>query len=52
MSDDDVVPDLAAALKKNFAELKIGEDQFEKVEQYTKDVNDNKKDIIYSISIR
>ena len=47
MSDDDVVLDLAAALEKNFAELKIGEDQFEKVEDHTKDVNHKKKDIIY-----
>ena len=46
MSDDDVTY-LAAALEKNFAELKIGEDQFEKVEDHTKDVNDKKKDIIY-----
>ena len=30
---------LAAALEKNFAELKIGEDQFEKVEDHIKDVN-------------
>ena len=30
MSDDDVTY-LAAALEKNFAELKIGEDQFEKL---------------------
>ena len=42
MSDEgDVVLDLATALEKNFAELKIGEDQFEKVKDYTK------KDIIY-----
>ena len=47
MSDDDVVLDLATALEKNFAELKVGEDQFEEVEQYTKDVNHKKKDIIY-----
>ena len=48
MSDeDDVVLDLTTALEKNFAELKIGEDQFEKVKDYTKEVNHKKKDIIY-----
>ena len=45
--EGDVVLDLATALEKNFAELKIGEDHFEKVKDYTKEVNHKKKDIIY-----
>ena len=47
MNEDDVVLYLATALEKNFAELKIGEDQFEKVEDYAKEVNEKKEDIIY-----
>ena len=48
MSDeDDVVLDLATALEKNFAELKIGEDKFQKVEDHSKDVHEMKNDIIY-----
>ena len=47
MSEDDVVLDLATVLEKSFSELKIGEDQFQKVEDHSKDVNEKKNDIIY-----